>query len=156
MLAHTSDASNWLDIIARRTEMAFPKMHVFEFLLAGSHEEWPKFSHALRRARCVTGRRIRGYRLRYNGIRYITRLSFSPSTFAALCKSRVCSKVWTCGFAIHHTVWVWHAQSHLPPQKTSFHYQTHLLDQPLICKELQTWTGKISACTSPPPEVHTT
>ena len=59
MLAHTSDASNWLDIITRRTEMAFPKMHVFEFLLAGSHEEWPKFSHALRRARCVTGRRVR-------------------------------------------------------------------------------------------------
>ena len=38
MLAHTSDASNWLDIIARRTEMAFPKMHVFEVLLAGSQK----------------------------------------------------------------------------------------------------------------------
>ena len=66
-------------------------------------------------------------------------LRFSPSTFAALSKSRVCSEVWTSRVGVT-------SDSCLPPQKTRFCIRTHLLSQPLICKELQTWTGKISAC----------
>ena len=75
-------------------------------------------------------------------IRYLPgptiRLRFSPSTFAAFCKSRVDSKDESC----YKNVSFGEGGSCQMPRP---HWMPKLLNKPLICKVLQTWTGKISA-----------